>query len=137
MALKESKRGGNRLTTNIMGRPYFHFFECVTASTNAPTSQAPSAAITAAYSSTGVYTLTWAEECKPAVIHWMSAEAVDTSTLGLEYIVATRDYSATTGVLTVAVGVENTTSGVVTVGNSTGVTLQFLMLCNGVSKVAE
>lgn len=136
MALKESKRGGNRVTTNIMGRPYFHYVEFVTRTTDV-TSQAPSAAITAAHSSTGVFTLTFAEECKPAVVHWTSCYAVDTSTLGLEYIVDERGYTASTGVLTIAVGVEDTTTGVVTVGNTSGVTIKCLMLCNGADKVAS
>jgi hypothetical protein len=137
MALKESKRGGNRITTNVMGRPYFHFVQFDTNSTSAPDGQVPTASCTATRASTGVYSITFAEECKPAVIHHVDAYAVDTSTLGLEYIVESRGYVASTGVLTIAVGVENTTTGVVTVGDSTDVTIKCLTLCNGVSKVAE
>jgi hypothetical protein len=137
MAVKSSPRGGNRITTNLMGRPYWYFVAFVTNSTAAPDGVAPSNGHTIARTDAGEYTITFDEAVKPATIHFATAEAIDTSTLDAEYFCTYHDYVASTGVATIAVGTENTTSGVVALADSTDVKIKVLMLCNGAKEVSQ
>ena len=136
MALKESKRGGNRITTNVMGRPYFYHIDFVTNSTNAPDGVAPSAAVTVARSTVGTFTLTFAEECKPAVVHWGDCQPVLDSTFGVTYTGHFGGYVASTGVATVYIA--NAAGGATrAIDDTTDLSVSVTLLCNGVSKVAS
>lgn len=123
-----SPLGKNPVECNERGRPYFYHVTFVTNSTNAPDGVVPAYSDHAvARSTVGVYTITITTAARPTSVFWGTADVVANTTD--VRIAEYRGHAA--GVFTVAVGLQNTTTGVYAIADSTDVTVNCIFFCNG------
>lgn len=125
MALREDKRAGTIIRTNLVGNLSLWYVSFESASTSTPDGVDPSGNVTLARTGVGDLTITFDAHVKPKAVLWGGVNIAENN--------ATTDckvgaYTASTGVLPLYMYTENGTSGISASADTNNLTYQCLFL---------